>query len=79
MQKEASRYHADAIIFKNWKEVERSSLNGVAIGVNILTLISDGYADLEMGGDYIAFEYEGLAIQFLEKKKKEKKESTSKN
>ena len=70
MKREASRYHADAIIFKDWKEVERKAINGVAVGVNILTLITGGYADLGMGGNYIAYEYEGIAIQFLKKKKK---------
>jgi len=77
MQQEASKYHADAIIFKNWKEVERRSVNGVAIGVNILTLVTGGYMDLEMGGDYIAYEYEGIAIQFLNKKKKISKKDSS--
>lgn len=64
MQKEASRFNADAIIFKNWKEVDRTAVNGVAIGVNILTIFSGGYADLDMGGKYVAYEYEGIAIQF---------------
>ncbi len=66
MQKEASRFEADAIIFKNWKEVERTAVNGVAIGINILSLFNGGYMDLSMGGDYIAYEYEGIAIQFYE-------------
>jgi len=70
MQQEASRYNADAVIFKNWKEVERSSVNGVAIGLNIISVFTGGYVDLDMGGDYIAYEYEGIAIQFLKKKKK---------
>lgn len=69
MQQEASRYNADAVIFKNWKEVERNSVNGLAIGLNIISAVSGGYADLDMGGDYIAYEYEGIAIQFLKKKK----------
>lgn len=64
MQQEASKFNADAIIFKNWKEVERSAVNGVAIGINILSLFNGGYMDLNMGGNYIAFEYEGIAIQF---------------
>lgn len=64
MQKEASRFAADAIIFKQWKEVERTAVNGFAIGVNILSIFSGGYTDLPMGGKYVAYEYEGIAIQF---------------
>ena len=70
MQQEASRYHADAIIFKSWREVERSSVNGVAIGFNILSVFIGDYIDLNMSENYIAYEYEGLAIRFLKKKKK---------
>ncbi len=66
MQQEASKFNADAIIFKNWTEVERSAVNGFAIGVNLLTLINGGYMDLNMGGKYIAYQYEGIAIQFYE-------------
>lgn len=67
MKKEASRYGADAIIFKAVREVERSSVNGLAIAINIITLFDDtGSEPLDMGGDYIAYEYEGIAIKFLE-------------
>ena len=73
MQQEASRYDADAIIFKSWKEVERKSFNGIGIGLNVLSIIYGGYADMDMGGKYIAYEYEGIAIRFLRKKKKSEK------
>ncbi|MFK8009420.1 MAG: hypothetical protein AB8H03_23870 [Saprospiraceae bacterium] len=67
MKKEASRYQADAIIFKKVREVERTSVNGFAIAINIITLFDDtGSEQLDMGGDYIAYEYEGIAIKFLE-------------
>lgn len=69
MKKEASRYNADAIIFKKVREVERSSVNGFAIAINIITLFDDTNDEqLDMGGDYIAYEYEGIAIKFLEEK-----------
>ena len=69
MKKEASRYQADAIIFKAVREVERTSVNGFAIAINIITLFDDtGDEPLDMGGDYIAYEYEGIAIKFLEEK-----------
>lgn len=64
MQQEASKFNADAIIFKNWKEVERSAVNGLSIGVNLLSIINGGYMDLNMGGKYIAYQYEGIAIKF---------------
>jgi len=62
MQKEASRYRADGIIFKEWHEVERKSVNGLAIGLNLASLFTGGYIDLDMGGRYITFEYTGIAI-----------------
>ncbi len=69
MKKEASRYYADAIIFKKVREVERTSFNGFALAINIITLFDDtGDEPLDMGGDYIAYEYEGIAIKFLEEK-----------
>lgn len=69
MKKEASRYNADAIIFKEVREIERTSFNGFALAVNIFTLFDDTNDEqLDMGGDYIAYEYEGIAIIFLEEK-----------
>jgi hypothetical protein len=69
MKKEASRYNADAIIFKEVREVERSSVNGLAIAINLFTLFDDTNDEqLDMGGDYIAYEYEGIAIKFLGEK-----------
>jgi len=69
MKKEASRYNADAIIIKEAREVERTSFNGFAAAINIITLFDDTDDEqLEMGGDYIAYEYEGIAIKFLEEK-----------
>lgn len=66
MQKEASRYRADAIIFKRAKEIERNAVNGFAIGFNILSIFSGGWADFNMGGRYVTYKYEGIAIKFLE-------------
>lgn len=76
MQKEASLYRADGIIFKEWYEVERKSVNGLAIGLNLLSLFGGGYIDLDMGGRYVTFEYTGIAIKFLKKKKTSKKDSS---
>ena len=69
MKREAGRYNADAVIFKKVREVERTSVNGFAIAINIITLFDDTNDEqLDMGGDYIAYEYEGIAIKFLDEK-----------
>jgi hypothetical protein len=72
MRKEAGRYSADAILHTETREISRASVNGVAVSLNLLSIFmlpseSDPLdLEMEMGGDYIAIEVEGLAIKFIE-------------
>lgn len=74
MKKEASRYGADAIIFKHEMEIERSQVNGLSAALNIFSIIMyQESADMDTGNDYYALEFEAIAIKFLDKKKKVRK------
>lgn len=69
LRREAGCYSADALVLIDVRPVERSTFNGFAAALNIISVV-DGdactYADLEMGEDYEAWEYEAEAIRFLD-------------
>ncbi|GJM33530.1 MAG: hypothetical protein DHS20C18_25310 [Saprospiraceae bacterium] len=75
MRREGGKYGADAIIYLNKKTVTRSTVNGVAATVNLISIF-DSTDDcdccddepLETGSDYATLELIGVAIKYTKEK-----------